>query len=163
MNECLFSQWAKVTPIPKQWASSICQAINSISGLKKCVVTASMDPLPPPLFLHLLRPYSLNAIGLGNGPEPDPSTLINDFTRFCYQRDLLRAMTALHSMQNHKIWADSITYSELIKCCLACCAIEQGKLVHKHIFSDGYQPKTFLLNVLLNMSALIDNYLKWDD
>ncbi|OVA00673.1 Pentatricopeptide repeat [Macleaya cordata] len=80
-----------------------------------------------------------------------PSTLIDDFTRFCYERDLGRAMNALASLQNHRIRADSITYSELIKCCLAKGAIEEGKQVHKHLYSDGYEPKMFLNNILLNM------------
>ncbi|KAJ9537810.1 LOW QUALITY PROTEIN: hypothetical protein OSB04_030543 [Centaurea solstitialis] len=46
---------------------------------------------------------------------------------------------------------DSVTYSELIKCCLARGANQKARLVHKHIFSDGYQPKTFLINTLMNM------------
>ncbi|KAK2984463.1 hypothetical protein RJ640_026950 [Escallonia rubra] len=65
-------------------------------------------------------------------------------------------MNALTSMQHHHLWADSLTYSELIKCCLARGAVEQARLVHRHVFSDGYQPKTFLINVLLNM------YVKFD-
>ena len=60
-------------------------------------------------------------------------------------------MRVMDAMQRQGIWANSITYSELIKCCLARGAVEQGKLVHKHIFSYGYQPKTFLTNVLIGM------------
>ncbi|KAI3781085.1 hypothetical protein L2E82_11084 [Cichorium intybus] len=80
-----------------------------------------------------------------------PDTLIHEFTASCYRRDLPTAMKALTSMQKHQIWADSVTYSELIKCCLASGAIQEAKIVHKHIFSDGYQPKTFLINTLINM------------
>ncbi|XP_030486152.2 pentatricopeptide repeat-containing protein At2g03880, mitochondrial [Cannabis sativa] len=79
------------------------------------------------------------------------SSLVENFTRYCYQRQLPAAMGALEAMQRRGVWANSITYSELIKCCLACGAVEQGKLVHKHLFSNGYQPKTFLLNVLISM------------
>lgn len=60
-------------------------------------------------------------------------------------------MNALHSMQQHTIWADSVTYSELIKCCLSRGAIKEGKLIHQHVFSNGYEPKTFLINNLLSM------------
>lgn len=80
-----------------------------------------------------------------------PNTLLHEFTASCYRRDLPAAIKALTSMQDHQIWADSVTYSELIKCCLARGAIQEAKLVHKHIFSDGYQPKTFLINTLMNM------------
>ncbi|PSS21825.1 Pentatricopeptide repeat-containing protein [Actinidia chinensis var. chinensis] len=79
------------------------------------------------------------------------SLIVDEFTRFCYQRDLPRAIHALHSMQKYKLWADSITYSELIQCCLARRAIHHGRLVHKHLFSYGHRPKTFLMNILLNM------------
>ncbi|KAL5562307.1 hypothetical protein UlMin_032054 [Ulmus minor] len=83
--------------------------------------------------------------------SPSSSSLIDDFTKYCYQRDLPTAIRAMEAMQRRGIWADSITYSQLIKCCLARGAIEQGKLVHKHVFSNGYQPKSFLINVLINM------------
>ncbi|KAI9110515.1 hypothetical protein K1719_018381 [Acacia pycnantha] len=79
------------------------------------------------------------------------SSLLNDLTNFCYKRDLPRAMRALEAMERHKVWADAITYSELVKCCLARGAISEGKRVHKHIFSSGYEPKTFLINTMLNM------------
>ncbi|KAM0049168.1 putative tetratricopeptide-like helical domain superfamily, DYW domain-containing protein [Helianthus debilis subsp. tardiflorus] len=80
-----------------------------------------------------------------------PNTRLDDFTAACYRRDLPAAMKALSFMQKHEIWADSVTYSELIKCCLARGAVREGKLVHKHVFSAGYQPKTFLINTLINM------------
>ncbi|KAI6689568.1 hypothetical protein NL676_026396 [Syzygium grande] len=79
------------------------------------------------------------------------SSLLDDFVERCHQRDLPRAMKAMHAMQRHGIWADAITYSQLVKCCVARGAVEEGKSVRKHVFSGGYQPKTFLLNVLLNM------------
>ncbi|XP_010536458.1 PREDICTED: pentatricopeptide repeat-containing protein At2g03880, mitochondrial [Tarenaya hassleriana] len=83
----------------------------------------------------------------------DPALLLNDFTRFCYQRDLPRAMQAMLSMQRYGIWADCITYSELLKCCLSRGALHEGKLVHRHLFSNGHRPMTFLVNVLINMYA----------
>ncbi|XAR54528.1 hypothetical protein NMG60_11029692 [Bertholletia excelsa] len=88
-----------------------------------------------------------------NKPSPSlfPSHLIDEFTTFCYQRDVTRAMKAMGSMQRHGLWADSITYSELIKCCLARGAIDQGRLVHQHLFSQGHRPKTFLINILVSM------------
>ncbi|PKI72038.1 hypothetical protein CRG98_007584 [Punica granatum] len=82
---------------------------------------------------------------------PSSSSLLDDFTRHCYERDLPRAMKALHLMQRHQLWADSITYSELIKCCLARNAVGEAKQVHEHVFSNGYEPKTFLVNVFMNM------------
>lgn len=60
-------------------------------------------------------------------------------------------MHVLDSMERRGVWADSITYSELIKCCLAHGAVREGKRVHRHIFSNGYHPKTFLTNILINM------------
>ncbi|KAF8405596.1 hypothetical protein HHK36_010503 [Tetracentron sinense] len=60
-------------------------------------------------------------------------------------------MNAMNSLQKHGFWADSITYSELIKCCVSRGAVKEGKLVHKHVCSNGYEPKTFLKNTLLNM------------
>lgn len=60
-------------------------------------------------------------------------------------------MRAMDAMERRGVWADSITYSELIKCCLACGAVEDGRRVHRHVLSNGYQAKTFLINVLINM------------
>ncbi|KAI8005866.1 Pentatricopeptide repeat-containing protein [Camellia lanceoleosa] len=97
-----------------------------------------------------LRPYSASATATADF-SPSPSLLIDEFTTFCYQRDLPRAMKAMESMQKHQLWADSITYSELIKCCLAHHAIHHGRLIHKHLFSHGHRPATFLINILLNM------------
>lgn len=77
--------------------------------------------------------------------------VVDEFTAYCYQWNLPRAMEALDSMQKHKLWADSITYSELIKCCIDHCAVKEGKRVHQYLFSNGYEPKTFLINTLLNM------------
>ncbi|KAL3655298.1 hypothetical protein CASFOL_001084 [Castilleja foliolosa] len=77
--------------------------------------------------------------------------IVNDFTNYCYQKDLSKAMQELDNMQKHKLWADAITYTELIKCCIAHGAIKQGKQVYQHVFSNGYEPKTFLINTLLNM------------
>ncbi|KAM7257990.1 hypothetical protein ACFE04_013731 [Oxalis oulophora] len=79
------------------------------------------------------------------------SSILDDFTEFCYQKDIFRATKAMESMENLKIHTDAVTYSQFIKCCIANKAVEQGKLVHKHVFSVGYQPKTFLINSLLNM------------
>ncbi|XP_073134089.1 pentatricopeptide repeat-containing protein At2g03880, mitochondrial isoform X1 [Henckelia pumila] len=77
--------------------------------------------------------------------------VVDEFTAYCYQRNLPKAMKALDSMQKHKLWADSITYSELVKCCIDHCAVKEGKRVHQYVFSNGYEPKTFLINSLLNM------------
>ncbi|KZV34703.1 pentatricopeptide repeat-containing protein mitochondrial [Dorcoceras hygrometricum] len=60
-------------------------------------------------------------------------------------------MTAMDLMQKYRLWADSITYSELVKCCIDHCAVKEGKRVHQYVFSNGYEPKTFLVNSLLNM------------
>ncbi|KZV43966.1 pentatricopeptide repeat-containing protein [Dorcoceras hygrometricum] len=63
--------------------------------------------------------------------------LVNEFTAYCYQRNLHKAMTALDLIPKYRLWADSITYSELVKCCIDHCAVKEGK--------------TFLVNSLLNM------------
>ncbi|VFQ68129.1 unnamed protein product [Cuscuta campestris] len=77
--------------------------------------------------------------------------LIGKLAAYSYQRDLPRAMDALYAMERHKIWANAVIYTELIKCCVAQRAVEHGKHVHQHVFSNGYEPKTFLLNAILNM------------
>ncbi|KAK9944431.1 hypothetical protein M0R45_010001 [Rubus argutus] len=88
---------------------------------------------------------------MANVAESPPSTLVDQFTQFCYQRDLPRAMGAMEAMQRRGLWADSVVYSELIKCCLARRAVQQGRLVHKHVFSNGHQPQTFLINIIISM------------
>ncbi|KAL6998073.1 Pentatricopeptide repeat-containing protein, mitochondrial [Sarracenia purpurea var. burkii] len=93
----------------------------------------------------------LNAIDHSMASHFPPSLIIEDFTRFCYQRDLPKAMKAIDSMQKHKLWADSITYSELLKCCLDRGAIHHVRLVHEHLFSRGHHPNTFVINILLNV------------
>ncbi|KAF7127591.1 hypothetical protein RHSIM_Rhsim11G0198300 [Rhododendron simsii] len=111
-----------------------------------------------PFFLGSTSPtdeYRSNATS-NSSPLAGVKIIIEEFTKFCYQRDLPRAMNALDSMQNHNLWADSVTYSELLKCCLSRSAIHQARLVHKHLFSRGHQPKTFLVNILLNV------YLKFN-
>ncbi|KAM1243788.1 hypothetical protein ACFX2G_036001 [Malus domestica] len=98
-----------------------------------------------------LQPFSRPCSHVPSVSESPPSTLVQQFTKFCYQRDLPRAMIAMEAMQRCELWADSVVYSELVKCCLTWRAVQQGKLVHKHVFSNGYQPKTFLINVFINM------------
>ncbi|KAK4756185.1 hypothetical protein SAY87_006312 [Trapa incisa] len=87
----------------------------------------------------------------GSNIIPHAASVLDDFTRSCYDRDLPRAMKALTFMQRHQIWADSVTYSELVKCCLACNSIRDAKEVHRHVFSSGYEPKTFLINIFISM------------
>ena len=106
------------------------------------------------------RSLSLVSIGSRNVPATSSSSLLDEFTNFCYQRDLPRAMKAMDAMQRHGIWADSITYSELIKCCLARGAVNEAKLVHNHVFSNGHQPRTFLINILLNMYVKLTSWIK---
>lgn len=79
------------------------------------------------------------------------SSLLNEFTAYCHQRDLPRAMNILSIMHTHNIYADSVTYSELIKCCISRGAIREAKIVHNHVFSNGYRPMTFLINVFVSM------------
>ncbi|KAK8549146.1 hypothetical protein V6N13_063543 [Hibiscus sabdariffa] len=66
-------------------------------------------------------------------------------------------MNAMAGMEMHVIRVDLITYFELINCCLARNAIEQGRLIHKHVSSNGYQPKTFLLNIMVNIEGVLPN------
>ncbi|KAK9690894.1 hypothetical protein RND81_09G161600 [Saponaria officinalis] len=54
-------------------------------------------------------------------------------------------------LENHGLYADCVAYSELIKCCTSKKAINEGKLVHKHLISNGFKPKLFLLSMLVNM------------
>ncbi|KAL8547217.1 hypothetical protein ACS0TY_006798 [Phlomoides rotata] len=131
--------------------------MKPLSRFRCCSITlkaASFSKSVLSIFLQRLKFYSAVATEWRTGPNTLSSNhhdIVNEFTAFCYQRDLPKAIKALDSMQKHKLWADSITYSELIKCCIAHGAIKQGKQVHQHVFSNGYEPKTFLINTLLNM------------
>ncbi|KAL5705958.1 Pentatricopeptide repeat-containing protein [Ranunculus cassubicifolius] len=98
---------------------------------------------PPPTIQKLIFPHLRFSF-------TSQASLIDDFTRLCYQRDLPRAIQAMNSIQKHGLRADSLTYAELIKCCIARGDIEQGKLVHKHVYTNG-QPQMFLNNMLLSM------------
>ncbi|XP_057525849.1 pentatricopeptide repeat-containing protein At2g03880, mitochondrial [Amaranthus tricolor] len=79
------------------------------------------------------------------------SILIEEFTKLCHKRDLPRAINAMKSLENSGLMADCTVYSELIKCCISRKAIQEGKYIHKHLFSNGHQPESFLLSMLVNM------------
>ncbi|CAH2045548.1 unnamed protein product, partial [Thlaspi arvense] len=76
--------------------------------------------------LKLLRPVLTLRCSYSS---TDQTQLLTEFTRFCYQRDLPRALRAMDSLQSHSLWADSETYSELIKCCLSQRAVHEGNQV----------------------------------
>ncbi|CAA0836059.1 Pentatricopeptide repeat-containing protein -mitochondrial [Striga hermonthica] len=132
-------------------------AMNNVSRFKCSIINHHITSFPVSQFIIFLQQPSfihMAATDWRTRPSPlstDHLNTVSDFTRYCYEKDLPKAMEALDSMQKNKLWADSITYTELIKCCIAHCAIKQGKRVHQHVFSNGYEPKTFLLNALLNM------------
>lgn len=127
--------------------------MNIVSRFK-CLQATSFPISVLNTVLHLPKFYSAAVSEWRTRPgtlSSDDRDIVNEFTTYCYHRDLSKAMVALDSMQKRKLWADSVTYSELIKCCIAHRAVEQGKQVHRHVFSNGYEPKTFLINSLLNM------------
>lgn len=107
---------------------------------------------------HLSCAYSLTAMAARNALESSSpsSSLTDELGRCCYRRDLSGAMRVMDAMERHGVRADSVTYSELIKCCVARGGVEQGKLVRKHVFSNGHRPTMFLVNILINM------YVKFD-
>ncbi|KAJ8765038.1 hypothetical protein K2173_010514 [Erythroxylum novogranatense] len=86
-----------------------------------------------------------------NANASSSCSLVGEFTKYCYERDLPRAMRALDSMQALGVSADPVSYCQLIKCCLDRRSIDCGKRIHSHILSFSYLPQTFLLNTLLNM------------
>ncbi|KAJ6369094.1 hypothetical protein OIU78_001459 [Salix suchowensis] len=104
------------------------------SKVVKKFITRSPSLLSPTASLTSIASFNVSN-------KAFPSSLLDDFAKFCYQRDLPRAMQALELMHTHCIWADCIAYSELIKCCLARRAIQHGKRVHVHLFSNGHVPK----------------------
>ncbi|CAH8387632.1 unnamed protein product [Eruca vesicaria subsp. sativa] len=57
----------------------------------------------------------------------------------------------MDTLQSHGLWADSATYSELIKCCMSQRAVHEGNLIRRHLYFNGHQPMLFLANVLINM------------
>ncbi|CAN4095630.1 unnamed protein product [Withania somnifera] len=110
-------------------------------------------PSSPHLLQHL-RCFSVTANQWQNERVPVKSNdLLNEFTTYCYTRDLPRAMKALNTLHTHKICADAVTCSELINCCLARGAMEQGKRVHQQVFSNGYESKTFLSQALFDQMS----------
>ncbi|XP_057780697.1 pentatricopeptide repeat-containing protein At2g03880, mitochondrial-like [Salvia miltiorrhiza] len=121
-----------------------------MSRFKCYSITLRTTPIAP----QLPRFYSVEVSESRARPRASSSNhqdIVNGFSAYCYQKDLPNAMKALDSMHKHKLWADSVTYAELIKCCIARGAVKQGKEVHHHVFSNGYEPKTFLINILVNM------------
>ncbi|XP_050367129.1 pentatricopeptide repeat-containing protein At2g03880, mitochondrial [Argentina anserina] len=110
----------------------------------RAVSKFKLKPWPPP-------PPSPSRPCSHTAAVAESHSLIQHFAQFCYQRDLPRAMTAMEAMQRRGLWADYVVYSELIKCCMARRAIQPGRLVHKHVFSNGRHPQTFLVNILVNM------------
>ncbi|XP_074313088.1 pentatricopeptide repeat-containing protein At2g03880, mitochondrial [Silene latifolia] len=104
------------------------------------------------VFLQLLRSYySLPANSPQNGSKF--THIIDEFGKFCYQKDLPKAINAMKCLENHGLWGSSVAYSELIKCCTYNKAIKEGKIVHNHLISNGHKPKLFLLTMLINMYA----------
>ncbi|KAL3514938.1 hypothetical protein ACH5RR_021840 [Cinchona calisaya] len=110
--------------------------------------------------IPVLRLYHSSSVLPSGNDEPTPdsaaaaaqnSVIIHNFINYSYQGDLPRAMETLESMQKRNIFAHSVSYSQLINCCVARRAIQHGKRIHLHVFSGGYVPKTFLINNLLNM------------
>ncbi|KAJ4901165.1 Pentatricopeptide repeat-containing protein [Raphanus sativus] len=98
--------------------------------------------------LKIIRPVLTSRC---SSSSSDQTLLLNEFTRFCYQRDLPKALSAMDTLQSHGLWADSATYSELIKCCMSHRAVHEGNLVRRHLYFNGHQPMLFLANVLINM------------
>ncbi|XP_065851724.1 pentatricopeptide repeat-containing protein At2g03880, mitochondrial [Euphorbia lathyris] len=97
-----------------------------------------------------IRTFRSQAPAVSNYPNPS-SSLLHEFTEFCYQKNLPKAMEAMETLHKHRLYADPVTYSLLIKCCLSNGAVEHGKSIHNHLFSARYHPETFLVNILLNM------------
>ncbi|KAK7400206.1 hypothetical protein VNO78_11406 [Psophocarpus tetragonolobus] len=60
-------------------------------------------------------------------------------------------MHVLDSMVKRGVMVGAISFSNLIKCCLAHGAVREGKRVLHHIFSNGYHAKTVFTNSLVNM------------
>ncbi|GAB2260839.1 hypothetical protein Droror1_Dr00011694 [Drosera rotundifolia] len=56
-------------------------------------------------------------------------------------------------METHGLRADCLTYAELIKCCIARNAVKEGRIVAKHVCSNGYERGLFLINNVMNMYA----------
>lgn len=109
-------------------------------------------------FVYIRRTSIMILTRRCHGPAPAAavsaqvdSTIVDEFKRLCYERDLPKAMRAMELMEKCGLYADAVTYSELIKNCVARRALEDGKRVHRHVCSNGPDPKTFLLNVFINM------------
>lgn len=125
-----------------------------MKSLVKAVRPCSTLKVAPTPSQQRCRSLSLATQTVQNSTTTAASSLIDDFTRFCYQRDLPNAINAITRLQNHGVRADSSAYSQLIKCCIDSRAIQHAGLIHRHLFSFGSYsnpPETFLINNLLNM------------
>ncbi|XP_012852998.1 PREDICTED: pentatricopeptide repeat-containing protein At2g03880, mitochondrial isoform X1 [Erythranthe guttata] len=156
----LFQLWCLATDIIKILCRSDMQfslVMKPVSRLNCYSIASQITSFPISLFdIFLRRPRFYTVAATEWRTQPNSSStnhldIVDEFTTYCYQRDLSKAMKALDVMQTRKIWADSITYTELVKCCIANADIRQGRRVHQHVFANGYEPKTFLKNTLVNM------------
>ncbi|XP_047155604.1 pentatricopeptide repeat-containing protein At2g03880, mitochondrial [Vigna umbellata] len=135
-------------------ASPFLRVLSSLGGLSRrntdvggsIQISKHLLLLQPTTLHHCSYSGNFSLVSSHSLPTETESLL-----NFCHQRDLPRAMHVLDAMERRRVWADAIAYSELIKCCLAHGAVKEGKRVHRHIFSNGYHPKTFLINTLINM------------
>ncbi|XP_008796031.3 pentatricopeptide repeat-containing protein At2g03880, mitochondrial [Phoenix dactylifera] len=112
----------------------------------------SLGPPRPPLLSLSFPSFSLfHTIPPVPNPPPPHHPSIESFSHLCLHGPLPAAMAVMASLQAHGLRADPISYSHLIKLCLNHGSIDDARLIHHHLSSDGHCPKLFLSNTLVGM------------
>ncbi|XP_074580258.1 pentatricopeptide repeat-containing protein At2g03880, mitochondrial-like [Curcuma longa] len=90
-------------------------------------------------------------LAVPHSSPPSPHPLLQTFAGLCRHGAFSEAIAAVVSLDVLGLVADSISYSNLIKLCVRHGAVEQGRLLHRHLSSGGRAPELFLSNSLMGM------------
>ncbi|XP_057840840.2 putative pentatricopeptide repeat-containing protein At5g09950 [Cryptomeria japonica] len=69
----------------------------------------------------------------------------------CEQGRFMEALQIFHEMKRSGVVVDSNTYTSLLQGCINLKALDQGKLIHEHMKSTGFEATLFQMNCLVNM------------
>lgn len=138
-----------------QYSSLLLRSIHASQRYMKafsgCIPSKPLRPCLPPTSYRsvaaLLLPAS--SVPLPNSSPPHP--LVETFASLCHRGAFSDAIAAMGSLEVHGLRADPISYSNLIKLCIRNNAVDEGRLVHRHLSSDGDHPELFLSNTLMSM------------
>eukprot|EP01018_Ginkgo_biloba_P030200 Gb_04419 [translate_table: standard] len=87
-------------------------------------------------------------------PNGSYSTAREELGRLCRENRLKEALDVLSVMDQRGIPADFDTYISLLQACGNMKALKEGKEVHAHMLSTGFDKKIFLMTKLVSMYAI---------